>query len=440
MNETTGLLDGVTIIRFAHVSGLGGGVETYLHFLDRTLLMRNCMTIIHLFPGKGLNNFNAKTENIGRGELRQIPLPYFGQDAQDKVADFWQWQLLENSGFKQFLRSLIVYNPILYALFFKVYLQKRNKPFMYGEAVDAYNAIKQQIAQHRVDCVILHSATGRDSFDVMHACKEAKIPYILQNHFENSRFRYISMRELSSGAACVAGVSQRGVPSYLKNCYHNLSDGIDTSFFSFEKAKMVSDDPSKEIVLLAARIYPGKGHISLIKAFALIKRQGIKAQCVFAGRCDDAHLKEKLDTMIEQYNLKNDVIFTGNLDQRELRNWYATSAVVVLPSTSEGLGRTLIEAQAMGKPVVAYDSGGIADALVDEKTGFLVPKGDIKNLAARIAVLLRDKRMRLEMGKNGRAFVEQEFSLEALAVRHERCYLAVMKGPGVTEQNSQRNP
>ncbi|MCP4991809.1 MAG: glycosyltransferase family 4 protein [Colwellia sp.] len=428
MNEYAGALDGVSIIRFVHVSGQGGGVEQYLAHLNRMLLMRNRMTILQLFPAIGENDLDEKIEKIGRGEIRLIPLPCFSKSVNDKGVDFWERKSLEKTGFKQLITNMIVYNPTLYRTFFKSYLKNRRRPFRNGEALGADSVVRRYIAQDHIDCVIIHYVTGRDSFDVMRACQEANSPYIIQNHYENSRFRYIAMRELSNGAACVAGVSQKGLPPYLKKRYNNLSDGIDTSFFSFEKASKLHNGPDKKFVILAARIYPDKGHIPLIKALSLLSRKGISVQCVFAGRCHDIGFKEKLYRMIAQHGLQNDIIFLGDLDQQELRDWYAASVLAVLPSMSEGLPRALIEVQSMGKPVVAYDSGGMSESFIHGQTGFLVRKGDVTGLADRLALLLKDEKIRLDMGEKARAFVEQKFSLEALAARHEECYLSVIKG------------
>ena len=100
--------------------------------------------------------------------------------------------------------------------------------------------------------------------------------------------------------------------------------------------------------------------------------------------------------------------------------------VVVLPSSSEGLGRVLLEAQAMGKPVIAYESGGMPDALVAHKTGFLVKTGDYLALGERLKYLMNNPEQRFAMGESGRTFISQTFSVSALVARHERFYTKVL--------------
>ena len=100
--------------------------------------------------------------------------------------------------------------------------------------------------------------------------------------------------------------------------------------------------------------------------------------------------------------------------------------MVVLPSQSEGLPRTLLEAQAMKKPVVTYDSGGTSDAFLPSETGFLVPTGSINNLVQKVALLITDDSLRQRMGEIGRQHVLHRFGTSALVDRHERFYLSAL--------------
>ena len=85
---------------------------------------------------------------------------------------------------------------------------------------------------------------------------------------------------------------------------------------------------------------------------------------------------------------------------------------LVLPSLSEGLGRVLIEAEALGKPVIGSNVGGIPDLIKDGKNGFLFEPKNSDNLAQKLRTLLKDKNLAMEMGKKGREFVQNKFSNE----------------------------
>jgi glycosyltransferase involved in cell wall biosynthesis len=86
--------------------------------------------------------------------------------------------------------------------------------------------------------------------------------------------------------------------------------------------------------------------------------------------------------------------------------------ILVQPSTRETFGRTLLEAMAIGKPVIASRVGGMPEVVADLETGLLVPEEDPQSLAAAIITLLEDPSWARRMGEAGRRRVEQVFSLE----------------------------
>ena len=90
----------------------------------------------------------------------------------------------------------------------------------------------------------------------------------------------------------------------------------------------------------------------------------------------------------------------------------ASLDILVQPSKRETFGRTLIEAMATRKPVIASRVGGMPEVVVDQETGLLVAEEDQQSLAAAMIALLRDPARALQMGEAGRRRVEQLFSLE----------------------------
>jgi glycosyltransferase involved in cell wall biosynthesis len=110
--------------------------------------------------------------------------------------------------------------------------------------------------------------------------------------------------------------------------------------------------------------------------------------------------------------------------------------LVVLPSYSEGLPRIVLEAQAMKKPVVAYDSGGTGKAILANETGFLEKTGDVRALADKINFLLQNEAERMRIGQRGREFVSRKFSLSALVQRHEAFYLKALSSARAGSKSS----
>jgi glycosyltransferase involved in cell wall biosynthesis len=229
----------------------------------------------------------------------------------------------------------------------------------------------------------------------------------------------------------VAGVNGLQVPRYLERRFVKLSDGIDTKFFSRAEARTIPDMPAEPIVLLPARVIREKGQLDLVRAAASLRDLGVKCSIVFAGRVGTQEFLNELRNEASRAGLTDSTRFLGAVSVEALRDWYAASSLVAFPTYHhEGLPRVIIESQAMGTPVVAYATGGVPDAIVTGTTGLLVPTGDITGLTKRLCELLSSKELRLSIAARGRQAAEQNFSLDALAERHEAFYLRIIANAG----------
>jgi glycosyltransferase involved in cell wall biosynthesis len=100
----------------------------------------------------------------------------------------------------------------------------------------------------------------------------------------------------------------------------------------------------------------------------------------------------------------------GNLKDSELPKIYNCADVFVLPSVQEGQGIVLLEAQASGVPVVAFDAGGVKEAMRDGETGLLIKPGDTDSFAEGLIKLLNNKASRVTLGQNGRKYVNTNYT------------------------------
>lgn len=283
-------------------------------------------------------------------------------------------------------------------------------------------------SNYHIDLVVLHP---HDIYDVdrllMHEALVRNIPYTIQVHFNNNLFNLLMMRKYALSAKGVAGVSNLCVPRHIRDKYVNLADGIDTNFFKREHTQYKQFIQSGfHYILLPARIAPGKGHIDLIKAVYSLRNKNINVKIAFAGRFDQQEILSKIYHLSKSTDCIDSIVQLGHLTTEELRNWYAISDLVVLPSESEGLPRVLLEAQAMSIPVIAYSVGGIPEVVKDNETGYLVKKGNIRALAEKIEILLKDASRRRQMGEAARKHIENNFSIESLVRRHEDFYIKMM--------------
>jgi glycosyltransferase involved in cell wall biosynthesis len=173
-----------------------------------------------------------------------------------------------------------------------------------------------------------------------------------------------------------------------------------------------------------------KGQEVLVQAAALLQRRGLQARYLFVGAPfpgNESHLAD-LQKLIQENGLEDHVVFTGELP--DPRPAYAAMDVFVLPSAQpEPFGGVVMEAMAMGVPVIATNIGGSTDQVAEGVTGFLVPPSDPGALANRIERLLRDAVLRSQLGEAGPRRIAEQFSLEQMVRRIERIYEQALAGP-----------
>jgi len=213
-----------------------------------------------------------------------------------------------------------------------------------------------------------------------------------------------------------------GIAEELANRYHLPKSKIQVIYNPivteemFEMAEEPVDHPwfqlgQPPVILGVGRLTPAKNFETLIKAFSLVRRK-LEAKLVILG---EGREREKLEHLVEELGLKNDVSMPGFVDNPY--KYMKNSSVFVLSSRWEGLPTVLIEALALGVPVVSTDCpSGPAEILENGKWGRLVPVGDPKALAEAIVEAMNDER-----GKG----VERamDFSLDKIAGQ----YLALIQ-------------
>ena len=180
------------------------------------------------------------------------------------------------------------------------------------------------------------------------------------------------------------------------------------------------------VIGIVSKLWEGKGHALLIRAFKEIRREKPQARLVIVG---EGSLMESLKDLVTHLELSGAVIFTGFLE--DVPQILATFDVAVLPSYFEGMGRVLLEAMAMEKPVVGTAVGGIPDLIEQGLNGYMVSPGSEKELAASVLKILNDKALALKMGQAGRMKMTDRFSAESMVQSIEKVYSELLKKKGV---------
>jgi glycosyltransferase involved in cell wall biosynthesis len=181
--------------------------------------------------------------------------------------------------------------------------------------------------------------------------------------------------------------------------------------------KELGIDEKQSVIGTVGNLYSVKGHTYLLKAFAIIKNRFPSAVVVIAGR---GGLLDKLQKESADLNIQNNIRFLGF--REDIHDLLQAMDVFVLPSISEGLPLSALEAMASKKPVVATDVGGMPEVVMNGQTGFTVPSKNPKSLAEKIMFLLENKNLADEMAEKSRNRVEKEFALENMVSRYQELY------------------
>jgi glycosyltransferase involved in cell wall biosynthesis len=201
-----------------------------------------------------------------------------------------------------------------------------------------------------------------------------------------------------------------------------VTNGVDTQRFrpaqDWGKIKHQIGVSNKQCVLFVGRLIPRKGLPFLVEAAKHIVKERSDTAFVVIG---NGPLKNHLISYLEKINLSGNFVFLGDVNEDMLTALYNCADVFAFPSIQEGLGIALLEAQATAKPVVAFDVGGVHEAMLDKETGLLV-KPDSRELADVILRLLSDRSLRERMGRKGRVFVSSNFSWDVCAQRMLQVY------------------
>ncbi|MDE5879954.1 MAG: glycosyltransferase [Desulfovibrio sp.] len=217
--------------------------------------------------------------------------------------------------------------------------------------------------------------------------------------------------------ALVEGLRKLGVPagriSYIPN-------GVDT-----ERFRPAPEAPSARppLILCVARLAQDKGHMTLLRAFAIVARQVPEARLRLVG---DGPQEVQLRMLARTFGLEERVEFVpGSPDVRE---HYAEARIFALASVREGQPNVILEAMSCGLPVCATAVGGIPGLVENGVTGLLSPAGFAEALAASLLRLLGDPPLGDALGRAGRARVERDFSFAAMVGAHEELFDRLHRG------------
>lgn len=219
----------------------------------------------------------------------------------------------------------------------------------------------------------------------------------------------------------ITNILERRYPSADVCCIRNgidLARVVPTVERSATRAQL-GIAPDAFVVGAVGRLMPIKGFQYLIEAFAQLRKQHRlqESKLVIVG---DGPLRAGLGQCVESHGLSHDVEFLGI--RTDVYNVMNACDVFALSSLHEGVPMVLLEAMALGVPIVASHVGGIPEILEDSKEAVLVPAKDSEALARAIGVLAASSELRAELTRAARARVEIQFSIQLSAAKMHKMY------------------
>jgi glycosyltransferase involved in cell wall biosynthesis len=208
-----------------------------------------------------------------------------------------------------------------------------------------------------------------------------------------------------------------------------IENGVDLE--AWDPARHSREDARREWALapgdlavgVVASLSPVKGHADFLRAAARLAGRAPRARFFLIG---DGPLRGALEGQAAELGIADRVVFAGPRD--DVARLLAMLDVVAVPSHTEGLSNALLEAMAMGRPVVATAAGGNADVVRDGENGRLVPPRDPEALAAAVLELLDSPAAAQALGRAARRSVAERYSLPRMITRYEQLYASLSKG------------
>ena len=244
------------------------------------------------------------------------------------------------------------------------------------------------------------------------------------------RFRYVAAEHLLSHLVHrVVGVSDATTEALYEHeriprrKLVTVPNGIDRSRYVVdadraETRRALGIAPGTPVIGLGARLTEQKGIEFLVRALPRVVERHPAATVVIAG---DGPVRPALEALAAELGVAERVRFLGM--RNDIGALMRAFDVYALPSVWEGLPMAILEAMAAGLPIVASDVGGVGSAIVEGRTGFLVPPRDVERLADTLSLVLADDVMRRRVGEEARRVFHARYTAEAMARAYESLYL-----------------
>lgn len=304
-------------------------------------------------------------------------------------------------------------------------------------------AVRGLRAAIRSFCVsLVHANSLWDAPYALRAARRFKIPVVVhvRTEIDRDKARKYSLHKVNAviSTSRAAFETLSGFESLTLRVFY-LPNGVDLNRFSplipGHKTRQKHGINGDAVVFGAVgRIDRLKGLDLLVSAFARVAEWAKQARLLIVGGAQgkSCSFKRDLLRMVEKLGLSERVVFAGH--QNDPVPYFAAMDVLVMPSRTEGFGRSAVEAMAMAKPVIASDVGALPEIVSNGLTGYTFRDGDVGALADKMRELAADEQKRAAFGLKARALVEERFDLKAMLSSLQSIYGVLLDASPATSR------
>ena len=289
--------------------------------------------------------------------------------------------------------------------------------------------LRRVIQRVSPDLVHCHSRRGADVYGGRAAAREG-VPAVVSRRVDSvepatlARFRYRPFQRVIAISEAIATVLRDA--GLRDDRLVVIRSAVDCEAFAHRPSRdrlqaLYGIDNEHLAIASAGQLIERKGHGFLLRAVARVRARFPELRLVIFGQGRD---EKKLRALCDQLGIADIVQFAGF--RSDLDSYLGAFDLLVHPALAEGLGVITLKAQAAGLPVIAFRAGGLAEVVVDGKTGRLVPPRDVGALADAMADLLDDRSLRERYATCAREHARARFSVDTMVQEHVRLYESLL--------------
>jgi len=224
----------------------------------------------------------------------------------------------------------------------------------------------------------------------------------------------------------------------LKKCFNINSEivisGVDLKEFKFQNKKFNKQENT--VILTVGFLEKYKRFEDAILSVNLLKKKGFNCKLIIAGKYDhNPSYFNHLKNLISELNIRDRIIFKGEVSEKELKELYRKADIFVFPAHNQTWGLVVFEAMASGIPVIVSNTTGASEVLTHMKNALIFNSKNYEELARMIELLIKNKNIYNRIRLNGRKFVEEKISWEKYGSKMEEIFLDLCKN-----KNHRRQP